>query len=224
MKIKYNIVYSRRRSIGIIVSPDKGVVVRAPYRASLKTIDRFVREKADWIRKHTERFSGITQLNHDKLYTDGEIHLYMGREHILKISPSSQSYVNQYDNIIEVGSDGKEGRVKMLLDRWYMKKAEEKFSAKLKEILIRYKEYNFSPSKLAVRSLKSRWGSCTSKGKITISSELAKLEERLIDYVIIHELCHLKYHNHGKGYYHLLEMLVPDYKAIRKELRKYITK
>ncbi len=224
MAIKYNIIFSRRRSISIIVSPDKGVVVRAPYRASLKTINKFVREKEGWIRKQTERYSAVTRINKDKKYIGGEIHLLMGREFILKITDSSQSFVNQQDNIIEVGTGGNYGKVKMLLERFYREKAEEIISAKLKEILSKYRDYNFSPLQFVVRSLKSRWGSCTSKGKITISSELIKLDERFTEYVIIHELCHLKYHDHGKEYYRLLEELVPDYKAIRKELRKYITR
>ena len=224
MEIKYNIIFSRRRSISIIVSPDQGVVVRAPYRASLKTIDKFVQEKAEWIRKHTEKYTGIKRLNHNRKYIDGEIHLFMGREFLLKIISSPQLFVNQHDSVIEVGTDGKEGRVKMLLERWYMKKAKEVFSIKLKELLIRYKEYNFSPSKLVVRLLKSRWGSCTSKGKITISSELIKLDEHFAEYVIIHELCHLKYHNHGKEFYELLGKLYRDYKTVRKDLRKFITK
>ncbi|HPF02398.1 MAG TPA: M48 family metallopeptidase, partial [Bacteroidales bacterium] len=68
-----------------------------------------------------------------------------------------------------------------------------------------------------------RWGSCTSRGKITISSELIKLDPAYTDYVIIHELCHLKHHNHGKDFYRLLEELVPDYKALRKELKTHLT-
>jgi predicted metal-dependent hydrolase len=145
----------------------------------------------------------------------------MGRELTLRIKHTLFPSVNQFDNILEVETDGREGRVKMLIERWYIKKAEEIFSAKLKEILNKYKEYQFSPTQFAVRSLKSRWGSCSSKGKITISSELVKLDEHFIEYVIKHELCHLKYHNHGKDYYRLLETLVPDYKIIRRGLRKY---
>jgi predicted metal-dependent hydrolase len=224
MEIKYDIVYSRRRSVSIIVTPGRDVIVRAPYRASEKTIDSFVREKAAWIRKTIDKYSDVTLLNHNKTYTDGEIHLFLGQEYRLKLIKSTYKYVNQYDNTFEVGYTGNVEGVKPVLDRWYRQKAEEYISAKFKEILDNYRDYNFKPLKLVIRPLRSRWGSCTSQGKITISSELIKIDERFIEYVITHELCHLKYHNHGKDYYNLLKTLVPDYKTIRRELKSFITK
>ncbi|OFY39870.1 MAG: hypothetical protein A2Z69_02655 [Bacteroidetes bacterium RBG_13_44_24] len=220
----YKVVFSRRKSISITVTPDKGVIVRAPYGVSSNSIDKFVREKEGWIRKHTDKYSGITRLNNNKKYIDGETHLFMGKECRLKIIYSTQLFVNQYDNIIEVGTDGKDGRVKMMLDRWYRKKAGDFISGNIKEILNRYSDHGFFPSALVVKPLKSRWGSCTSKGKLTISSELIKIDPVFAEYVIIHELCHLKNHNHGKEFYRLLEELYPDYKTVRKDLRKYITK
>jgi predicted metal-dependent hydrolase len=221
MSTDYRIIFSGRRSISIVINPEQGVVVRAPYGVSLNTIEKFVRTKEEWIKKHTEKYSEVIRLNNSKDYVDREKYLFMGRELTLRIKHTLFPSVNQFDNILEVETDGREGRVKMLIERWYIKKAEEIFSAKLKEILNKYKEYQFSPTQFAVRSLKSRWGSCSSKGKITISSELVKLDEHFIEYVIKHELCHLKYHNHGKDYYRLLETLVPDYKIIRRGLRKY---
>jgi hypothetical protein len=225
-KIKYQIVFSRRRTISLIVSPEKGVTVRAPYRTSFRTIEKFVNEKSEWIRKNLEKHSELIRINHGKLYVDGETHLFMGKEYFLRIKETVKPFVNQYDNYIEIGVDkiNDSEKVKMLLERWYRQNALEHFVKKLNEILIRYKDFNFSPSKLTVKALKSRWGSCTSKGRITISSELIKLEERFAEYVIIHELCHLKYHNHGKDYYKLLKDLVPGYKAVRRELRVYLTR
>ncbi|HCU21026.1 MAG TPA: M48 family peptidase, partial [Bacteroidales bacterium] len=67
-----------------------------------------------------------------------------------------------------------------------------------------------------------RWGSCSNKGKITLSSELIRLSDRYIEYVIVHELCHLKQHNHGPKYYGLLSELYPDWKRARKEMKAYI--
>jgi predicted metal-dependent hydrolase len=69
--------------------------------------------------------------------------------------------------------------------------------------------------------MKRRWGSCSNKGIITLSTELIKLPDLYLEYVIIHELCHLKHHNHGSGYYKLLSELFPDWKAARKDMRTY---
>ncbi len=221
MGTDYKIIFSRRRSISIVIRPDKEVEVRAPYGASTKVIEKFVREKEEWIKKQIKKYSDTIQLNSSKKYVDGEKYFFLGRELTLRIRNSLFPSIKQTGNILEAETDGKEGRVKILIDRWYKNEAEKIFFEKLNEILIRHREQDFSPSQLVVRSLKSRWGSCTSKGKITINIELVKLDDHFIDYVIIHELCHLKYHNHGKEYYRLLEVLMPDYKTIRKQLRKY---
>lgn len=221
MEPDYKIIFSGRRSISIVIRSDKEVVVRAPYGASTKVIEKFIREKEEWIKKHIKKYSDTIQLNSSKKYIDGEKYLFLGRELTLRIRNSLFPSIRQTDDILEAETDGKEGRVKMLIDRWYKKEAEKIFSEKLNEILIKHKDQDFSPAHFVVRKLKSRWGSCTSKGKITINIELVKLDECFIEYVILHELCHLKYHNHGKEYYRLLEALMPDYKAIRKQLRKY---
>lgn len=223
-EIKYNVVFSRRRTISIIVSPDKKVTVRAPYKASLRTINKFVLLKSSWIRKHLESKPGISLDHNGKKYTDGESLLFMGREYILKKIRSATPFIRPVSDMIEVGqNDIDKGELtKALLSNWYLIKSREILPVKLMELVSKYRDYNFSPSGVVVRSLKSRWGSCSSKGRITLNSELIKLGQVFIEYVIIHELCHLKYHNHGTGFYRLLEELFPDYKSIRKELRKYI--
>jgi predicted metal-dependent hydrolase len=224
--IDYKVVFSRRRSLSIIVSPDKGVIVRAPNRTSIKSIEKYLNEKSGWIRKHLERHSELIRINKEKHYSEGEIHMFMGQENYLKISESIKPFVSQIDGSIIVGlRDIKDTeRIKGLLDKWYRKTAGETIKKKFEELLIRYRFYRFAASDFKVRILKSRWGSCTSTGKITINAELIKLDPLYTEYVIIHEMCHLKYHNHGVDYYRLLEELVPDYKSIRKELRKYMTR
>jgi hypothetical protein len=224
--IQYKIIYSHRRSISLIVSPDKGIMVRAPYRTSLRSIERFVLEKSDWIRKHLEKYSGLTRLNHGKKYIDGELHLIMGTEHRLKIREAAHPFVRIYDGIIEAGTreTGNTLRIKALLDTFYRQRAQEYLTGRFKEITGKFENHGFLPAGLSVKVLKSRWGSCSSRGRITISSELIKLDPVFADYVIIHELCHLRHHNHGKDYYKLLEELVPDYKRIRRDLRKYLTR
>jgi len=224
-EIKYKVVFSRRRTISIIVSPAKTVTVRAPLRASLKTINKFVLAHSGWIMKHLNRSPGISLNGNGKKYADGELNLIMGQEFVLRTIESVNFFVRLNDHVIEVGQKDINDRemTRLLLEKWYIQKAREILSGRMIEILTRYNDFKFSPSGLVIRTLKSRWGSCTSKGKITLNSELVKLDHRLIEYVIIHELCHLKYHNHGIYFYKLLAELVPDYKSIRKELRNYNT-
>lgn len=223
--ITYRVIFSRRKSISIIVSPGKGVTVRAPFGTGLKSLEKFVNSKSGWIRKHLEKQNSLIRINNGRKYADGGSHLYKGEEKILKIVRSEKPYVRLNGRYIETGvrDTGNESLIKRVLALWYIREAHDFTSLKLNEILMRYASYSFKPTSLVIRPLKSRWGSCTSRGKITISSELIKLDPAYTDYVIIHELCHLKHHNHGKDFYRLLEELVPDYKALRKELKTHLT-
>ena len=223
-EIEYKVIYSRRRSITISISPHNGVVVRAPKSVSLQKIDIFVSEKSGWIRKHLNTYSDAVRLNYGKEYKDGEIHYYKGKEHILRIIRSPKYYITKSEGIIEAGLPDTSDTliIKAMLDKWYRKMAILHFNQLFENILIKYESYHFNPSELIVRSSKSRWGSCSSKGRISISSELIKLDEKFYEYIIIHELCHLIHHDHGKGFYMLLEEILPDYKVVRKELRKFV--
>jgi len=223
--IRYKVILSRRRSISIIVRPDKSVTVRAPLRTSLRSIERFVQLKSAWIQKHLNN-PGIKLTNNDKKYIDGEIFLYLGKEYKLRKIVSAGQYVKLNGELIEVGQEdlNDTGRTRFLLVRWYILTARKDLTERLRDILNRNEELRFEPSGLVIRQLKSRWGSCSSKGKITLNSELVKLDPVLIDYVIIHELCHLKHHNHGPDFHKMLGELIPEYKSLRKELRKYVTR
>jgi predicted metal-dependent hydrolase len=222
--IDYKVVYSRRRSIGISVGPDTGVTVRAPYRTSIKTIEALVLSKSGWINKHLENYKSSVRINNDKIYTDGAITLFQGKPHRIKLLESNKYFVKLTGDIIEIGlKDISENRIVVaMVEKWHRIIAEEIFRKKFEEILIRFRNYNFSPSELTIRALKRRWGSCSSKGKITISSELVKLDDAYLEYVILHELCHLRHHNHGKEFYKLLSEVYPDWKQRRSELKKYI--
>jgi predicted metal-dependent hydrolase len=222
--INYKIIFSGRRSIGISIGPDSGVIVRAPHRTSLKTIENLIQSKSAWIKKHLENQSSLIQISRNREYKDGESHYFGGRQYSLRIVQSANSYVRHYENIIEIGVRAKEEKekVRLLLEKWYKKMAEELFREKLHELLSKYSHYSFSLTGFGVRAMKGRWGSCTSKGKITLSTELVKLDDKYSEYVILHELCHLKHHNHGPEYYHLLSEVYPEWKIVRKELRRCI--
>jgi predicted metal-dependent hydrolase len=92
----------------------------------------------------------------------------------------------------------------------------------MSKVLIEHEHQMFKPASLIIRTMKRRWGSCSGKGVITLSTELVKLDDLYIEYVITHELCHLKHHNHGSQFYSLLSDVFPEWKAVRKELKKYI--
>lgn len=222
--IEFRIVYSRRRTLGISILPDSSVVVRAPYRASLRSISRIVLDKADWIIKHRDHYR---QKHHIKLngsLISGEKQHFRGKDHVLSIIESQKLYVTFGEDTIELGvPDTHDNHViKRLLYAGFKNEASRLFPEMFSSALIKHENQMFRPTGLIIRTMKSRWGSCSRKGIITLSTELIKLPDYCIEYVIIHELCHLRHHNHGKEYYKLLTELFPDWKKVRKELRDYI--
>lgn len=222
----YRIVFSARRSLSITVSPADGVIVRAPMRMNPKRIEAFVAEKSDWIRKHLAGHADIVRLNGKKDYTDGDEFLYMGKKYRLVLSANRKQAVSLSGDfiVVQLKDTSDKRKVKTLIDNWYSRNAREILTGLTIQVTDQYRDYDFRPQKIVVRASKTRWGSCSSSGVISLSSELIKLDPKFYDYIILHELCHLSHHNHGAGFYKLLEKLKPDYREIRKELRKYVMK
>ena len=224
-EIPYKNRFSRRRTISITISPDRGVVVGAPYRTSAGTIDKIVRGKSEWINRTLDGFSSLKRIDKKDGYADGDEIMLFGRFHKLRIIPSSESFIRLADgDTIEAGSVGANDQVlaRAMLERWYSRTAKQKLTRMFAEILEKHASYGFGPSCFCVRKMKKRWGSCSSKGKIAVSYDLVRLDDIFSEYVIIHELCHLKHHNHSSDYYRLLSEVFPTWKSIRKELRTYL--
>jgi hypothetical protein len=222
--IEFKVIYSRRRSIGISVLPDSSVIVRVPYLTSFKTISRIVNEKYSWIIKHRDNYRKLDHSSVSKTYITGETHLFHGNQSVLKIEKSEKPYVRFYESIIALGTEKTDDpiAIKQLLYRGYKNEALRYFPESFNKVLRENENQSFKPTGLVIRTMKRRWGSCSNKGIITLSTELIKLSDLYIEYVIIHELCHLKHHNHGPQFYKLLSEVFPEWKTVRKELRKYI--
>lgn len=222
--IKYTIIRSKRRTIGIIVSPETGVTVRAPAGASETDIRRFIESRSEWIQSHLKRFESLIKLDSAD-FTDGSLIFFRGKEYRLKVKVSHKNEVKISGDSVEVmtAADDRPETVKFLVELWYLKNAGEVIYKSFREILLRYPEMNFSPARLTIRKMKRKWGSCSSRKRITVNSELIKLDDSLHQYVIIHELCHLIHPNHGKDFYGLLGDLCPGWKNYRNILRQYIS-
>ena len=222
--IEFKVVYSGRRSIGISVLPDSSVIVRVPYLTSFKTITSIVTDKYGWVIKHRDNYRKLDNSSLNRSYTTGELHLFRGNRSILQIEKSVMPYVRFNDNTIELGTLKTDDSdvIKRLLYKGYKDEALILFPELLQKVVREHQNQMFKPAGLIIRTMKRRWGSCSNKGVITLSTELIKLSDLYIEYVIAHELCHLKHHNHGAHYYKLLSEVFPEWKTVRRELRKYI--
>ncbi len=222
--IEFRIVYSRRRTLGISILPDASVIVRVPYHTPLKTINRIIQEKSQWIIKHRDSYQRKEKRKLNSSLITGEKQLFRGKDCVLHIFLSKKPVVRFNENTIEIGMDKVDDQqaIRRLLYTGYKTEASVIYPEMLNKALKIHENQMFKPIGLIIRTMKSRWGSCSRKGMITLSTELIKLPDIYIEYVIIHELCHLKHHNHGKEYYNLLSELFPDWKKVRKDLREYI--
>ena len=222
--IEFRVIYSGRRTLGISVLPDSSVIIRVPYNTSLRTINRVIQEKAGWIIKHRDNYKIKEKNVLTRSFISGEIHLFRGNESVLVIEKSVKPNVRFQDSKILVGLAKTDDvpTIRRLLYKAYKDEAKIVFPDILGKVLKKYEDQLFKPTGMVIRTMKRRWGSCSGKGLITLSTELIKLPDLFIEYVIIHELCHLKHHNHGSGYYDLLSEIFPDWKTVRKEMNKYI--
>jgi hypothetical protein len=111
----------------------------------------------------------------------------------------------------------------LLMQQWYKSKAKEVFPNIVNPVIRRFRSvYNAAPAKITVKSMKSRWGSCSSRGSVSLNSKLVQAPPRCIEYVMVHELCHLIHFNHSKDFYTLLAEIIPDWKERKKELKRIL--
>jgi predicted metal-dependent hydrolase len=219
----YEIVYSKRRTLGISILPDATVIVRAPLRTSQTAIERLIASKQKWINKHVTNIKNRIQTTPPLSFTNGSLHRFKGNNLELNISKSEKRFVRFNDKTIDIGIENPENEliVSKILKQAYKTEAEKVLPEMFYEIIRSYKNYNFKPTALVIRTMKRQWGSCSTKNKITLNSELIKLDEKYIKYVITHELCHLQYHNHGELFYKLLSEFYNDWKTIKKEMKGF---
>jgi predicted metal-dependent hydrolase len=215
--IIYTLEYSERKTLGITVTPDMNVLVRAPLDASRDKIREKLKTKAPWIIKQKSFFLSFHPKTPERKYISGETHLYLGRQYRLKIILGSTESVKLKGKFIEVTILDK-SNVPSLMKTWYLESARHKFNILAIPLIAQFSKYNVNPSSIILRNMSSRWGSCTPKGKIILNPELIKAPKRCIDYVIIHELCHLVHHDHTQKFIDLQTKEMPDWSKWKNKL------
>jgi hypothetical protein len=223
--ISYDLVFTRRRTLGITVRPDLTVGVRAPAGTAPEEIEAVVKKRAAWILKQQRELARYLPHLPPRQYVSGESHRYLGRQYRLKVNagPESEPTVRQTRSTLEVSvaDPADRARVKVLLDAWYVARAGEVFAARLDACYPKVQHLGLPNPQLTVRAMRSRWGSCDADNRITLNIKLILVPETLIDYVIYHEMCHLKEHHHGRAFYHLLDRVLPEWRERKRKLEEF---
>lgn len=220
--IKFRLQYSSRKTLGISVLPDLSVIVTAPNESDFAKVEDLVKKRAPWILKQQVKFSEYLPGQPERKYISGETHLYLGRQYRLKVRESEQEEVKLKGRYIHVKIKSRENRqrVKLLLDRWYRNRAEKYFRQKLIKCFEKVYRFEITMPEIKLRKMTKRWGTCSAAGTINLNPDLIKFPASCVEYVIVHELCHLIEPNHNREFYSLLLRILPDWENRKLNLEK----
>lgn len=229
--ITFDVVRVDRETLGIHVHPSGRVEVRIPMEADAGDVRERVHRRARWILRHQRHFAELVQVRPEKEYVNGETHRYLGRQYRLKlvaadISVSAKPHeegVRLVGRYFEVRTlrPGDPTHTRKLLEQWYREKAERHLRDRFAQGCARMEKYGVGPAPLVIRKMERRWGSCTPAGRVLLNPRLVLAPTACIDYVVLHELCHLKHPRHGRDFYDLLGRVLPDWKE-RKALLEQV--
>lgn len=211
----------KRKTISIFVDPIEGVFLRAPLKPTMNFLSKLIHSKAAWILDKQHRIDEVMDNFPEREFITGETFLYLGRQLRLKIFKSknkSSITVKGGRFLVNLNNDlDTIAVVRNKLIHWY------KIHAKIilsKRVKMYAKKMNLIVPKIILANQSKRWGSCNHKGCIRFNWHIIMAPVWLIDYIVVHELCHLKHINHSKDFWKILGTILPDYEVRRERLRK----
>lgn len=221
-EVRYEFKRLHRRSVSAKIRRDGVIEVRAPLLYRESDMLAFLNQHKRWIFNHLDRLQNAD--NQQKKYISSEIHYYLGKQYTLQVVQSNKNAVSIEGNSLVISCKNIENLenpdfLETLLNKWYRERAKVVFNELLPPIIEKFRKYNVEPAKISIRDMRSRWGSCSRKGSISLNLQLIKLNENCIRQVMVHEMCHLVYFNHQAGFYSLMEEMMPDWKKWKKELK-----
>ena len=224
-EIFFEVQRSGRKTLAIEVHPDSSVHIIAPEDSTLQDINQKVEKRASWIIKQQQYFEQFLPRTPERQYVSGETHYYLGKSYLLKVSSGSVNQVKLKAGKLEVicKDEIKQETVKKLLAQWYYQHAEKKFNTLALEAYSKFKEYNFEMPKIEIRRMAKRWGSCNTIDKIILNPEIIKASSKCIEYVLIHEMCHLVITNHDSKFYNTLTSVMPSWQKWKNKLEQNLS-
>ena len=212
----HQIIRSNRRSFGLEIKPDGRLIVRAPKRASRAEVQAVVAKKAAWIAKTQATLAKKYPELKPKSYTPGERFWYLGDQFPLKLTDRQRPPLDLDGNFRL--SRAKQNRAKEIFTEWYR----EETRAITADLIERYAgQYGFRVNQVRITSAMTRWGSCTGKNNLNFTYRLSMAPLDVIEYVVVHELAHLKVRNHSRAFWDAVGEILPDYERHRKWLKTH---
>ncbi|MCF8010745.1 MAG: M48 family metallopeptidase [Clostridiales bacterium] len=221
-EIPFQVIYRKRKSLEIRVEPPDKVTVVAPQNIPRQAIKDKVKLKGPWILRKLLEIKNVGYQEGKKEFVNGESFMYLGRTYSLQLftdetlkKPEVKLYRGKFYITTPVKDDAV---IRDAVEKWYREKAFEK----IKERVNYYQQhFNMQPSKIRVKEQKRRWGSCTSKNELLFNWRCIMASLPVLDYLVVHEMCHMVHKNHSEDFWGMVASILPDYKWRRNWLKKY---
>lgn len=204
----------------IKVHPDCRVVALAPQETDNAVVLEAVKKRSRWIYEQLRAFRKQREHHAPRKYVSGESHYYLGKQYLLKVIETSETpqCVKLLRGKLEVTLRERSAeKTQQLMNSWYKSKAKETFAKRLDAMLEQTLWVKERPA-VRIRTMQTQWGSCSPNGRITLNPQLVKVPRDCIDYVILHELCHIAEHNHSERFYRLMNQVMPNWESIKDRL------
>lgn len=209
-------IRSRRRTLSLEIKSDGGLVVRAPFSARETVIRAFIRQKRDWIEKASREMKTRAAQAPPRRYEHGETFLYLGNSYPLHIAEDMHGKLLFEERFILAARHRR--RAARLFERWYREEAFAVFTRRCRfyaaAMDLKYRSIDLSTAR-------RRWGSCSKDGRLRLNWRLVMAPLDVIDYVVVHELAHLKELNHSRRFWALVERFYPEHRKARKWLDEH---
>lgn len=216
-----HIIWKKRKTIGIYVDAYGNVEVRAMKDAPEADIDKMVKAKWSWIQKHVKEQTEKTKGFKEKTYEEGEEFLFLGREYPIKVIENRDSNMEAIEfagsELIIRTMENDNEKLKKMMTRFYKQQCKKYVE---KRIRLYQPQFKVKPRGIKISSNKKHWGTCNSQREMTFNWKLVMAPIEVLDYVVIHEMCHMLHMNHDRSFWRLVGKIMPDYERQESWLRE----
>lgn len=222
-RIEFNIEYRKRKTVSISVEPPKSILVVAPEGMPEEEIKYIVKSRGAWIVQKLFEFRNIEAKKVKREFVNGESFMYLGRNYSLQIhvdeTLGNVSEVKLFRGKFHVYVKEKsEELIKAAMEAWFREKTEEQVKKRIKHY---QKFFSKEPTAIKVKEQKKRWASCTSQDELLFNWRCSMAKATAIDYIVVHEMCHMYHKNHSKEFWDLVASVMSDYESRKEWLRDY---
>lgn len=220
LSYSYTLIRQERESLSLTIFPDLTIQLKAPLGVTESQIEVFLQKKWYWMKKQLRYFENYKHKRYKREYISGESYYYLGKQYQLIVQKEKTDSVALMRGRLFVKTLLPKSLriVRRLLLNWYAKQSRHFFRERFEQMQKKF-DYRTFPL-LEIRDMNARWGSYTKSGKVVLNPKLIYVSMECIDYVITHELCHVRYKNHDQKFYSLLDRKSPRWKKIKEKLEE----